>query len=183
MFSRTLLLILILPALVFSYSSTGHKNWSGESFSFDFKDIDIKDLFRFIADISGLNVILDPAVKGTITLKLTDVPWDQALDVITKNQGLGYTIEGNVIRVAPLEKISQEGRARSAAEQAEMLSAPLVTRIKRLSYAKATEMEPIVKKLLTPKGSIIVDPRTNILIITDVESNLDALLPLVGGLD
>ena len=120
-------------------------------------------------------------MKGTITLKLTEVPWDQALDVITKNQGLGYTIEGNVIRIAPLEKIAQEHRASIEAEKAELLSAPLVTRIKRLSYAKASEVEPIVRKLLTSRGSVIVDPRTNILIITDVESNVDALL--VGGLD
>src|SRR5262249_50674323 len=69
---------------------TGEKQYTGEPFSFDFKDIDIKDLFRFIADISGLNVILDPAVGGKVTLKLTEVPWDQALDLITKNQGLGY---------------------------------------------------------------------------------------------
>ncbi|MCI0613483.1 hypothetical protein L0244_10885, partial [bacterium] len=64
--------------------------WSCERTSFDFKEIDIKDLFRFIADISGLNVILHPSIKGSVILKLTDVPWDQALDVITRNEGLGY---------------------------------------------------------------------------------------------
>lgn len=155
--------------------------WTGEPFSFDFKDIDIKDLFRFIADISGLNVILDPGVKGTVTLKLTDVPWDQALDLITRNQGLGYTIEGNVIRIAPYSKIEQEEKARARIEQERMLSAPLVTKIVRLSYAKAAEMEPIIKKLLTAKGSIIVDRRTNTLIITDIETNIDALTAVAGS--
>src|SRR5262245_36439998 len=72
------------------------EKWTGERTSFDFKEIDIKDLFRFIADLSGLNVILHPSIKGSVTLKLTDVPWDQALDIITRNQGLGYTVEGNV---------------------------------------------------------------------------------------
>ena len=147
------------------------QQWSGEPFSFDFKDIDIKDLFRFIADISGLNVVLDPTVKGTVTLKLTDVPWDQALDVITRNQGLGYVLEGNVIRIAPLSRLEQEETARARLEEERMLNAPLVTKIIPLSYAKASEMEAIVKRLLTRKGSTIVDRRTNTLIITDVEIN------------
>lgn len=155
--------------------------WTGEPFSFDFKDIDIKDLFRFIADISGLNVILDPSVKGAVTLKLTDVPWDQALDLITRNQGLGYTVEGNVIRIAPYSKISQEVKARAEAERQKLLSAPLVTKIVPLSYAKAAEMERIVKKLLTPKGSVIADARTNILIITDIETNIDTITGLIGN--
>jgi len=161
----------------------GQKQYTGEPFSFDFKDIDIKDLFRFIADISGLNVILDPTVRGSVTLKLTEVPWDQALDLITKNQGLGYTVEGNVIRIAPLSKIAQEEKALVEAKKQQMLSAPLVTKIKPLSYAKATEVDRIVKKLLTPKGSSIIDNRTNYLIITDIDTNIDDILNLVDTLD
>ena len=153
---------------------------TGEPFSFDFKDIDIKDLFRFIADASGLNVILDPGVRGTVTLKLTDVPWDQALDLITRNQGLGYTIEGNVIRIAPFSKIAQELRARREVEREQMLSGPLVTRLITLSYAKADELQAIVRKMLTSRGSVIVDRRTNTMIITDVESNLDNITGVVG---
>lgn len=162
---------------------SGEKQYTGEPFSFDFKDIDIKDLFRFIADISGLNVILDPTVKGSVTLKLTEVPWDQALDLITKNQGLGYTIEGNVIRIAPLQKIAQEERARVEAERQQMLSAPLVTKVKPLSYAKAMEIDRVVKKLLTAKGSSIVDNRTNTLIITDINTNIDDIINLIDTLD
>jgi type II secretory pathway component HofQ len=160
---------------------TQPSEWSGERTSFDFKDIDIKDLFRFIADISGLNVILHPSVKGSLTLKLTDVPWDQALDVITRNQGLGYTVDGNVIRIAPLSVIEQEARARMQAEEQIFLSGPLVTKIKVLSYARATEVEKIVRRLLTPKGSVIADSRTNMLIITDIGSNVEKILDIVGN--
>ena len=155
--------------------------WSGERTSFDFKEIDIKDLFRFIADISGLNVILHPSIKGSVTLKLTDVPWDQALDVITRNEGLGYTVEGNVIRIAPLTVLAQEATARARAEEQIALSAPLVTKIKVLSYAKATEMDRIVRRLLTPKGSVIADTRSNMLIITDIGPNVDKILDIVGN--
>jgi type II secretory pathway component HofQ len=73
--------------------------WSGEKISVDFKDIDIKDFFRFIAEISGMNMILDPAVKGSLTIRLVDVPWDQALDLVCRQHGLGYQIEGNVYSV------------------------------------------------------------------------------------
>jgi type IV pilus assembly protein PilQ len=155
--------------------------WRGERTSFDFKEIDIKDLFRFIADISGLNVILHPSIKGSVTLKLTDVPWDQALDVITRNEGLGYTVEGNVIRIAPITVLAQEATARSRAEQEIALSAPLVTKIKVLSYAKAVDMEKIVRRLLTPKGTVIADARSNMLIITDIGSNVDKILDIVGN--
>jgi type II secretory pathway component HofQ len=160
---------------------TQPSQWNGERISFDFKDVDIKDLFRFIADISGLNVILHPAIKGSVTLKLTDVPWDQALDLITRNQSLGYTVEGNVIRIAPITVLAQEARARSEAEQQIALSAPLVTKIKVLSYAKATEMEKIVRRLLTPKGTVIADARSNTLIITDIGSNVEKILDVVGN--
>ncbi|MGH9858369.1 MAG: secretin and TonB N-terminal domain-containing protein, partial [Acidobacteriota bacterium] len=162
---------------------TAQKEYTGEPFSFDFKDIDIKDLFRFIADISGLNVILDPSVRGSVTLKLTEVPWDQALDLITKNQGLGYTIEGNVIRIAPLSKIEAEEQQRRRVEEQQFLSAPLVTKIVPVSYAKAQEVDTIVKRLLTKKGSSIIDRRTNKLIITDINTNIDSIVNLIETLD
>ena len=75
------------------------QGWTGEKISVDFKDIDIKDFFRFIAEISGMNMILDPGVKGSLTIKLVDVPWDQALDLVCRQHGLGYEIDGNVYSV------------------------------------------------------------------------------------
>jgi hypothetical protein len=82
-----------------SRENSGTKKWTGEVISVDFKDIDIKDFFRFIAEISGMNMILDPDVKGSLTLKLTEVPWDQALDLVCRTHDLGYEISGNVLEV------------------------------------------------------------------------------------
>lgn len=76
-----------------------NSRWTGEPISVDFKDVDLRDFFLFIAEISGMNMILDPAVKGTLTIKLTDVPWDQALDLVCRQHGLGYQIDGNVYSV------------------------------------------------------------------------------------
>jgi type II secretory pathway component HofQ len=154
--------------------------WTGQPMSFDFKAIDIADLFRFMADISGLNIILDPSVKGAVSLKLTDVPWDQAFDLIAKNQGLGYTVEGNVIRVVPYAKLAQEARVRSDAQAQQMMNGSLITEIIPLNYAKATEMDKLVKKLLSPRGSSIADARTNTLIVTDIEPNMRAIMALLG---
>jgi type IV pilus assembly protein PilQ len=163
--------------------SSGEKQYTGEPFSFDFKDIDIKDLFRFIADISGLNVILDPAVKGSVTLKLTEVPWDQALELICKNQGLGYTIEGNVIRIAPIQKIADEERKRADAVRQQMLNAPIVTKVKYLSYARAADVDRVVRRLLTQKGTSIIDNRTNAIIVTEINTNIDQIINLIDTLD
>ena len=159
------------------------KKWEGEAFTFDFRDIDIKDLFRFIADISGLNIILDPAVTGKITLKLSDVPWDQALDLICRSQGLGYALEGNVIRIAPLNVLSKEAEDRRKQKEQEELLRPMQTIIRPLSYANASEVSQLVKKLLSPKGTIDIDQRTNTLIITDIDKKIPAIENLLNSLD
>ncbi|OGF61816.1 MAG: hypothetical protein A2Y62_20560 [Candidatus Fischerbacteria bacterium RBG_13_37_8] len=159
------------------------KKWEGEAFTFDFKDIDIKDLFRFIADISGLNIILDPQVSGKITLKLMDVPWDQALDLICRSQGLGYALEGNVIRVAPVSVLSKEAEERRKQKEQEELIRPMQTIIRPLSYSTAAEVGNLVKKLLSPKGTIDVDTRTNTLIITDIDKKIPAIENLINSLD
>lgn len=99
---RLLALVLLFPSIGLSYPAsheTASSKWKGEKISFDFKDLDIKDFFRFIADFSGNNIILDFGVKGSITMKMKDVPWDQALDVVCKTYGLGYQTEGIVVNV------------------------------------------------------------------------------------
>ena len=159
------------------------KKWEGEAFTFDFKDIEIKDLFRFIADISGLNIILDPAVSGKITLKLTDVPWDQALDLICRSQGLGYALEGNVIRVAPMNVLSKEAEERRKQKEQEELLRPMQTIIRPLSYSLAQDAASLIKKLLSPKGTVDVDSRTNTLIITDIDKKIPAIENLLNSLD
>lgn len=181
-FCRATLLLLVVTGAC-SLPAIAEERWAGQEISFDFKDIDIRDLFLVFADISGMNVVLDPSVKGTVTMKLVEVPWDQALDIVTRNNGLGYTFEGNVIRIAPLGKFIQEIKSREEFERQRALSAPLVTRIIPLNYAKAAEVERIVKRLLSPKGSCITDSRTNILIVTDIASNMEAVQNAVSGLE
>jgi type IV pilus assembly protein PilQ len=104
-----IVLALLIPSLVFSATvekkeekkseKVEQTRWTGERISVDFKDIDLRDFFLFIADFSGMNMILDPAVKGTLTIKLTDVPWDQALDLVCRQYGLAYEIDGKVYSV------------------------------------------------------------------------------------
>jgi len=173
----------IIKALKAQTITTEEKKWEGEPFTFDFKEIDIKDLFRFIADISGLNVVLDPGVSGKITLKLTDVPWDQALDLICRSQGLGYVLEGNVIRIAPLSVLSKEAEERRRQKEQEELLRPLQTIIRPLSYSTAGNVATLVKKMLSPKGTIDVDDRTNTLIITDIDKKIPAIESLINSLD
>lgn len=162
---------------------TEEKKYQGEIFTFDFTDIDIKDLFKFIADISGLNIILDPKVSGKITLKLVDVPWDQALDLICKSQGLGYAIEGNVIRIAPLSVLAKEAEERRKQKEQEELVRPMRTIIRPLSYATSSEVAGLVRKMLSPKGTIDEDSRTNTLIITDIDTKIPAIESLIDSLD
>src|SRR5262249_57204097 len=87
-----------LPASVATAGQTVGQQYTGEIVNIDVRDMDLKDFFRFIADVSGLNIVLDPAVSGSVTLTLTDVPWDQALDIVLKNHGLGSELQGNVLR-------------------------------------------------------------------------------------
>jgi type IV pilus assembly protein PilQ len=99
---RLLALVLLFPSICLSHpiaQETASGKWRGEKISFDFKDLDIKDFFRFIADFSKTNIILDSGVKGSITMKMKDVPWDQALDVVCKTYGLGYQVDGTVVSV------------------------------------------------------------------------------------
>src|SRR5205085_5324153 len=93
-------------------TSTTQKKYTGHPISLDFKDGDLQDIFRLFADISGLNVVVNPGISGRVTLKLNEVPWDQALDLILKANGLGYTLEGNVIRIAPLAALQNEEQQR-----------------------------------------------------------------------
>jgi type IV pilus assembly protein PilQ len=161
----------------------GEQQFNGKPLSLDFKDADIKDIFRFISDFSGLNVVLDPTVSGKITIKLTEVPWDQALDIILKNNGLGMVFENNVIRIATTQKLAtEEANRRRLAEEKE-LAVPLKTITRALSYAKAQELQKILEKVMTKRGEVIVDKRTNTLILSDVPDRFDMIQNLIETLD
>lgn len=156
---------------------------SGERISLDLKDADLKDFFRLIGGISGLNIVLDPDVEGSLTLFLKEVPWDQALDVVLENQGMGRQLSGNVLRIARLSTLEAEQQQQQRLAQARMAATELEIRIRRPSFAKAAELSPILKKALSPRGDIIVDERTNALVISDIPSRLDAVEALLRQLD
>jgi type IV pilus assembly protein PilQ len=153
--------------------------YTGEPISVNLKDVDLKDFFRLIHEISGLNVVLDPAVKGNLTLVLDDVPWDQALDIVLKNNDLDRKLEGNVLRVATIETLEKEAKARQAQQEAETLAVEKVTVTRFLSYARSKDVVATAKKLLSVRGDVIADDRTNALIVQDIPAvipNIDRLL-------
>jgi type IV pilus assembly protein PilQ len=160
------------------------KKYTGAPISLDFKDGDLQDIFRLFADISGSNVVINPGVSGKVTLKLTEVPWDQALDLILKTNGLGSTVENNVIRIARLSDLQREEQERRKLAEEKALAGDLEVVRKRLSYAKAAELEATVKKVaLSARGNITLDPRTNTMIITDLPDNIRAAHDLIADLD
>ncbi|HET7291174.1 MAG TPA: type IV pilus secretin PilQ [Vicinamibacteria bacterium] len=160
------------------------KKFTGHPISLDFKDGDLQDIFRLFADISGLNVVVNPGVSGKVTLKLTEVPWDQALDLILKTNGLGMTLEDNVIRIARLSDLQKEEADLRKLKEEAALAGDLIVWRKSLSYAKAGEMEPTVKKVaLSARGNITLDNRTNTMIITDLPVNIEKAKELIADLD
>jgi len=157
--------------------------YRGELISFDFKDADIRDVLRIISDISGFNMVIAENVKGTVTLKLSNVPWDQALDVILENSGLGATVEGNVLKVAPLKTLQARQAAISDAAQSKEQLEPLVTKQVFINYAKAEELEPLADPLLSSRGEIKIDARTNSLLVTDTRGRVNEVEDLLNNLD
>jgi type IV pilus assembly protein PilQ len=161
---------------------TGAK-YTGEPISVNLKDVDLKDFFRLIHEISGLNVVLDPNVKGSLTIVLDDVPWDQALDIVLKNNDLARQLEGNVLRIATVETLRKEAEDRRAQEDAEAMAVSKVTVTRFLSYAHSKDIVPTLKKFLTQRGDVIADDRTNALIISDIPSVIPGVDRLITQLD
>ncbi len=157
--------------------------YTGEPISVNLKDVDLKDFFRLIHEISGLNVVLDPNVKGTLTIVLDDVPWDQALDIVLKNNDLSRQLEGNVLRIATVDTMRKEAESRRAQIEAEALAVDKVTVTRFLSYAHSKDVVPTVKNFLTQRGDVISDDRTNALIIQDIPSVMPAIDRLLTQLD
>jgi type IV pilus assembly protein PilQ len=157
--------------------------YTGEPISVNLKDVDLKDFFRLIHEISGLNVVLDPNVKGSLTIVLDDVPWDQALDIVLKNNELARQLDGNVLRIATVETLRKEAESRRAQQEAEALAIEKVTVTRFLSYAHSKDVVPTVKKFLTQRGDVISDDRTNALIIQDIPSVIPGIDRLLTQLD
>src|SRR5271170_3333136 len=157
--------------------------YSGEPISVNLKDVDLRDFFRLIHEISGLNVVVDPAVKGSLTIVLDDVPWDQALDIVLKNNDLDKQLDGNVLRIATKDTLKKEADQNRELAKAQAEAADVVTTTRVLSYAKATDLVPTLKKFLSSRGDILADSRSNTLIIRDVPGVLPVLDNLLRQLD
>ena len=151
-----------------SQMSMTKPKYTGEPISVNLKDVDLKDFFRLIHEISGMNVVLDPSVHGTLTLVLDDVPWDQALDIVLKNNGLERELDGNVLRVATVDTLKKEADSRRAQIDAQALAAQRITITRFLSYAHSKDVLLTVKKMLSKRGEVVSDERTNALIMLDI---------------
>jgi type IV pilus assembly protein PilQ len=157
--------------------------YTGEPISVNLKDVDLKDFFRLIHEISGLNVVLDPAVKGTLTIVLDEVPWDQALDIVMQNNSLDKQLNGNVLRIATRSTLKSEAETMRDLERAQAEAIAPVTVPRVLSYAKAASMAPLLKKFLSSRGDILFDDRSNQLIIRDIPSVIPTIDNLIRNLD
>ncbi len=162
------------------------KRFTGEPISLELKDADIKDVLRTFAKITGLNVVVDPDVSGSVTVNLENVPWDQCLDIILRINRLDYVVENNVLRVARIDRLTQE-KAQQAAYRKEAENArPMRTVTKTLSYAKAAAVKGVLTSqgfILSDRGSVVVDERTNTLIIRDATDKIEGILALIDSLD
>ncbi|MFN8010088.1 MAG: type IV pilus secretin PilQ [Holophagaceae bacterium] len=157
--------------------------WKGSKMSIDVQNADIKVFLGILADAGHLNLVMDQDVQGIYNFKFTDTPWDQILDVVLKNAGLGKEIQNGVLRVAKIKKLQEEEEDRRKLDEAKALAGPLQSITRPLSYAKVAEVKSIIEKMLTKRGSVILDDRTNTLIITDLSSNLVVIDDLISQLD
>jgi type IV pilus assembly protein PilQ len=157
--------------------------YTGEPISVNLKDVDLRDFFRLIHEISGLNVVLDPAVKGSLTIVLDEVPWDQALDIVLQNNSLDKQLNGNVLRIATKSTLKAEAESQRdlVKAQAEAIEPITVTRV--LSYSKAASLKETLKKFLSSRGDILSDDRSNQLIIRDIPSTIPIIDNLIRQLD
>jgi type IV pilus secretin PilQ/predicted competence protein len=159
------------------------QKYAGELISPRFKDADLRDVVLWLGERAGLNVIFDPDVRGTVTCSYHDVPWDQFLDLILKGNKQGRSLEGNVLRIAPIGILAEEEKAQQGLRDAKEQSGPLVTKSFTLSYAKAKDILEVMKNKKSARGEIVTDERTNMIIITDVKEKIDLIENLITALD
>jgi type IV pilus assembly protein PilQ len=170
-----------------TYAAEGaprQRRYTGKRVSFEFKDIDIHNLLRVIAEVSKKNIVVSDDVKGAVTIRLRNVPWDQALEIILRSKSLGQeSIGNNTLRIAPLSALEAEAKQREERKKALQRQADLVVRLLPVNYATAGEMSSRVKEVLTERGSVTVDTRTNVLIVRDVAEGVAKAQSLVRNLD
>jgi type IV pilus assembly protein PilQ len=163
--------------------SGGPRVFTGEPISLNLKDADLKDVLRTFADLTGLNMAIDPGVGGSVTVDFQDVPWDQALDIILRQNSLTFILEGNVMRIGTIDRIASETAAQRRLSDEERLNVPLTTLSFKLSYARATEVQALLRDIASPRARIIVDGRTNQIIISEIPAYLQTMQNLITTID
>ena len=158
--------------------------WTGDPVTLQFQNADLRSVLRTFAEISTLNLVLDPEVAGTVDVALTDVPWDQAFDIILRANQLGYEVEDTIVRIAPLASLAAEAQQRRTLTEEAALAGELVVRTRELRHAQAAELAPLVTEAaLSMRGQVQIDTRTNMLILTDLPDRLAAAEALIDTLD
>ncbi|GBG13916.1 type IV pilus assembly protein PilQ [Novimethylophilus kurashikiensis] len=176
--------IIFDPNKIVQGSKTG---FSGEKLSLDFNGIDVKSLLRIIGDFTGKNVVVSDSIQGTITLRLKDVPWDQALDIIMKQKGLGMDNLGNTLVFAPKEEIA--ARRKQDQDQENLIddSKPLVTQSFQIKYQKAADIKTLIsdpkQPLLSKRGTAVVDPSTNTMFVKDIDTSMTKIQEILNKID
>jgi type IV pilus assembly protein PilQ len=162
-------------------------NFAGEPISLDFQDVPVRQVLQIIAQVNGFNLVTTDTVTGNVTISLSGVPWDQALDMILKIKGLDKRLEGNILLIAPTEELTARETQQLQAKQQVAELAPLVSTNVQINYAKAQDLAAILKgtenSILTPRGSVAVDDRTNTLLLRDTQTSIDEAKALVDALD
>ncbi len=163
------------------------KEYTGERLSLNFQNIEVRAVLQLIADFTGVNMVTSDSVQGNVTLRLKNVPWDQALDIILKTKGLAKRQKGNVMLVAPTAELAAQEKLELEAEKQVVELAPIISETIQVNYAKAEELILILEKkgnsLVSERGNIAVDPRTNKILVQDTANNIDAIVALVEELD
>jgi len=159
------------------------RGYRGRRIDLDLKDADIHNVLRLLADVGRVNIVTADNVKGEVTIRMRNVPWDRALDVVLQAKSLGMVREGNVLRVAPLADLEKEREMAIQRRKQEFQLQPVETRLVPVSYAQAEDIQSRAKDLLSSRGSIAVDQRTNMLIVRDIAGNLNQIEELVRSLD
>jgi type IV pilus assembly protein PilQ len=161
--------------------------FSGERLSLNFQDIEIRSVLQLIADFTGLNIVVSDTVRGSLTLRLKNVPWDQALDIILKTKGLGMRQTGNVMLVAPSEEIAAREKLELESQKQIAELEPMYSEYIQINYAKASELATLLKSsettLLSDRGMVTIDPRTNTLLVQDTAAKLVEIRQLIARLD
>ncbi|MGH0037779.1 MAG: type IV pilus secretin PilQ [Myxococcota bacterium] len=159
------------------------KEYEGRRISLDFKDVEVADVLRIVAEVSDLNIVAGEEVTGKVTIRLVDVPWDQALDVILLTKGLGFVRVGNVLRIAPADILAQEEEIRLQERRNKEKLEDLVVKLHPVNYASVEDVKDLVQRLLSSRGTVNIDKRTNTVILKDIASVIDEASALINAID